>query len=38
MTRHEQHVLDARVFETLKERALADHASVTEDHDLHEKG
>jgi len=36
MKRHEQYVLDARIFETLEEYALAHHAGGTEDHDLHE--
>src|SRR5258708_24831664 len=37
MTRDEQYVLDARIFQTLEEHALAHHASGTEDHDLHER-
>jgi len=37
MTRDEQYVLDARIFQTLEEHALAHHAGGTEDHDLHER-
>ena len=36
MTRDEQHLLDTRIFETLEEHALADHAGGTEDDDLHD--
>jgi hypothetical protein len=36
MTRDEQYVVDACIFKTLEEHALAHHAGGTEDHDLHE--
>jgi len=36
MTRDEQHVLDARIVETLEQHAFAHHAGGAENHDPHE--
>ena len=37
MPRDEQHVLDARIVQTLEQHAFAHHASGAENHDPHER-